>query len=106
MHTRTTLYLGLADLEASAVSPVFTDDDGNPWATVTFGGFETHGGQVDIHIDPRDGTNPIVLAEHLERLANDIRSDFSRWVATPEADSWTAVRKVIATADAIAKANA
>ena len=103
MHTTTTVYLGVADLEASATSPVFADADGYPWTTVTLGGFDT-AGQVVIHLDPRDGANPLHLAEHLERLAKDLRNDFSRWVASPESDGWTAVRKVLATADAITQA--
>lgn len=105
MHSTTTIYLGIADLEASATSPVFTDDDGNPWVTVTLGGFETHG-SVQVHIDPRDGTNPLVLAQHLERLATDIRNDFSRWVSSPASDQWSMVRKAIATAEAITASNA
>lgn len=103
MRSSTVVYLGPDDLTDSAVSPIFTGIDGEPWCTLTLGSIFAG---VVLHNDPVLGANPINVAETLERLAGEIRTQFSRWVASPESDTWTAVRDAIATAEAITQANA
>lgn len=106
MKTNTTVYLGVDDLNASAISPVFTSPDGEPWATVTLGDAFGGSAQVVLHNDPGLGANPLHVAATLERLAAELRLAFARWISSSDSDQWVAVRDAIATAEAITQANA
>jgi hypothetical protein len=107
MHSSTVVYLGTDDLADACVSPVFTGQDGAPWATVSFGDpFSGNRHPFVLHTDPAHGANPLHLAECLERMARELRVEFSRWCASPDSDTWTQVRKVVAVAEAMTEANA
>lgn len=98
MHATTTVYLGADDLADASISRVFTAADGSPWATVFFG----DGSVLVVHVDSQQGANPVDLAACFERLASDLRTAMSQWVATPDAQPWVDGRKAAATAEAIA----